>query len=311
VADEAQSVRIAREVVLSTFAGESKGLTWEFQRISGAMQDLHVDEGEVVFAEGAPPVYMYFIVGGEVTLTSPNKPTLVFPANSVVGALDAFFDRPLSYSAVVTRKAHLLRIRVDDWLDVLEDSPELSRIFIGNLAAGVRHLRLRPPPLGGFDDAAPSSAASGPPATLHLVDRIVLLRGTPTFGHATVQTLTSLAELATVVHAEEDEVLAPRGEPKRAMLLVASGEVAAIPEAPALAGRFGPGSLVGAALAVSDLTEYEFRARARTRVLAIARDDYVDLMEEHFGLVRSTARALIEERIRLTLRGGTDFTRSR
>jgi CRP-like cAMP-binding protein len=302
MADEAQSVRIAREVVLSTFAGESKGLSWEFQRISAAMQDLHLEEGEVVYVEGAPTVYMYFIVDGEVTLSSPGKPTLVFPAHSVVGALDAFYDRPLSFSAVVTRKAHLLRIRIEDWLDVLEDSPDLSRIFINNMAAAVHQLRLRPPPLGGFDDPPPSSAGSDPPGTLHLVDRILLLRGAPTFATATVQTLTSLAELATVVHAEEDEVLAPRGEPKRAMLLVASGEVAATREAPALVGRFGPGSLVGGALAVMDLTEYEFRARARTRVLAIARDDYVDLMEEHFGLVRSTARALVEERIGLTLR---------
>jgi CRP-like cAMP-binding protein len=309
MADEAQSVRIAREVVLSTFAGESKGLTWEFQRISAAMQDLHLEEGEVLFAEGAPAVYQYFIVDGEIALSSPGKPTLTFPAHSVVGAMDALFDRPLSYTAVVTRKAHLLRIRVDDWLDVLEDSPELARIFITNLAAAVHQMRLRPPPLGGFGDLAPASAVSDSPRTLHLVDRIVLLRGAPTFASATVQTLTSLAELATVVHAEEDEVLAPRGEPKRAMLLVASGEVAATREAPTLAGRFGPGALVCGALAVTDLTDYEFRARSRTRVLAIARDDYVDLMEEHFGLVRSTARALIEERVRLTLRGaGTDST---
>jgi CRP-like cAMP-binding protein len=299
VADEAQSVRIAREVVLSTFAGESKGLTWEFRRIAAAMEDLHLEEGEVVFVEGAPAIFQYFIVDGEVALSSPGKRTLVFPSRSVVGAMDAFFDRPLSFTATVTRKAHLLRIRIDEWLDVLEDSPELARIFITNLAAGLHQLRLRPPPLGGFDDPPPSSGFTDRPGTLHLVDRILLLRSAPTFAHASVQTLTSLAELATVLHAEEDEVLALRGEPKRVLLLVASGEISATREAPALAGRFGPGTLVCGALAVTDLTDYEFRARARTRVLAIARDDYADLMEEHFGLVRSTARALIEERLRL------------
>jgi CRP-like cAMP-binding protein len=306
MADDDQAARVAREVVLTTLAGragDTKSLAWEFQRVSAAMQDLHLEEGDVVFREGAPPTYLYFVVDGQVTLTSPDKPQLIFDPRSVVGAVDTFLDRPLSYTATVTRKAHLLRIRIDDWLDVLEDSTELARIFITNLAAGLHQLRLRPPPLGGFDDPPPSSAVSDRPPHLHLVDRILLLRGVPTFAHASVQTLTSLAELATVVRAEDDELLAPRGEPKRVMFVVVSGEVTATREAPALTGRFGPGVLVCGALAVMDLAEYEFRARGRTRVLAIARDDYVDFMEEHFGLVRSTARALLEERIRLTLRG--------
>jgi CRP-like cAMP-binding protein len=305
MADDDQAARVAREVVLSTLAGragDTKALAWEFQRVSAAMQDLHLEAGGVVFREGAPPVYQYFIVDGEVTLSSPNKPEMIFGPRSVVGAIDTFFDRPLSYTATVTRKAHLLRIRIDDWLDVMEDSMALSRMFITNLAAGLNQLRLRPPPLGGFDDLPPSSAVSDRPPRLHLVDRVLLLRGVPVFAHASVQTLTSLAKLATVVHAEDDELLAPRGEPKRAMLIVVSGEVTATREAPALTGRFGPGVLVCGALAVMDLAEYEFRARGRARVLAIARDDYVDFMEEHFGLVRSTARALLEERLRLGFR---------
>jgi CRP-like cAMP-binding protein len=256
-----------------------------------------------VFREGEPPIYQFFIVEGEVTFTSPTKRDLAFGRRSVIGSVDTFFDQPLSYTATVTRKAHLLRIRIDDWLDVLEDSVDLARIFITNLATALHQLRLRPPPLGGFDDLAPPSPVSDRLPHLHLVDRVLLMRAVPTFAHASVQTLTSLAELATVVHAEDDELLAPAGEAKRAILLVVSGEVSATREAPALTGRFGPGMLVCGALAITDLTEYEFRARGRTRLLAIARDDYVDFMEEHFGLVRSTVRALLEERIRLALRG--------
>jgi CRP-like cAMP-binding protein len=304
--DDDQAARIAREVVLSTLAGragDTTALSWEFRRISAAMEDVHLDEGEVVFREGEPPVHQFFIVEGEITLTSPNKPDLVFGRRSVVGAVDNLLDRPLSYTAKITRKAHLLRIRIDDWLDVLEDSIELARIFIANLATGLNELRLRPPPLGGFDDPPPSSAAHDGPQHLHLVDRILLMRSVPTFAHASVQTLTSLAELATVVQAEDGELLAPAGQAKRAMLLVESGEVSATREAPALTGRFGPGMLVCGAMAVTDLSDYEFRARGRTRLLAIARDDFVDFVEEHFGLVRSTARALLEERIGLAQRG--------
>jgi CRP-like cAMP-binding protein len=306
MADDDRAVRVAREVVLSTLAaraGDSTALAWEFRRISGLMEDLHLDEGEVVLREGEPPLYQFFVVEGEVTLTSPTKRDFVFGPRSVIGAVDFFLDRPVSYTGTITRKAHLLRVRIEDWLDVLEDSVELARIFITNLSSGLHQLRLRPPPLGGFDDPPASAAVSDGPPHLHLVDRILLMRAVPTFAHASVQTLTSLAELATVVHAENDELLAPSGQAKRAMLLVESGEVSATREAPALTGRFGPGMLVCGALAVTDLPEYEFRARARTRLLAIARDDFVDFMEDHFGLVRSTVRALLEERFSLTQRG--------
>jgi CRP-like cAMP-binding protein len=296
MAEEEQAARIAREVVLSTFAGEAKGLTWEFRRISAAMQDVYLDEGAVVFAQGASPDYVYFIVDGEVTLSAPGRLAAAFGPKSVVGAIDRFLDRPSTSKAVVTRKAHLLRIRSDDWLDVLEDSFELSRMIVRNMAVGLHQVRLRPPPLGGFEEPPSHPPAAGVPGQLHLVDRILLLRGVPTFAYASIQTLTTLAELATEVQAADSEVLAHKGEPKRQMLVVALGEVTATRDAPVLTGRFGPGALVCGALAVLDLTEYEFRAGGSTRLLAIDRDDYVDLMEEHFGLVLSTARALLHER---------------
>jgi hypothetical protein len=87
------------------------------------------------------------------------------------------------------------------------------------------------------------------------------------------------------------------------MLIVASGEISATCEAPTLTGRFGRGALVCGALAIGDATDYELRAEVPTHVLEIARNDYFDIMEEHFGLFRSTLRALVEERDLLVRRG--------
>jgi CRP-like cAMP-binding protein len=303
MADKEQAERIAREVVLSTFAGEAKGLSWAFQRISAAMVDLYLDEGTVVFTEGDPATHQYFVVEGELKLSGSGR-QVVFGPKSAVGMFDATLERPLSWTGVVARKAHLLRIRIDDWLDVLEDSFELSRIIVTNIAGGLHQLRLRPPPLGGFDDPPPLRVpVPDEPRSLQLVDRMLLLREVPVFARASIQALTSLAELATELRIGADEVLAPGGEPKRQMFVVASGEITATLEAPALTGRFGRGALVCGALAIAGAADYEFRATMPTHALAVARDDYLDVMEEHFGLFRSTLRALVEERDQLTRRG--------
>jgi CRP-like cAMP-binding protein len=304
MADEEQALRIAREVILSTFAGEgARGLTWAFRRISAAMQDLFLEQGDVLFTVGEPAIYQYFIVDGEVMLSAEGQRTVPFGPKSAVGMIDAFLERPLSWNAIVTRKAHILRIRIEDWLDVLEDSYELSRIIITNVAAGLHGLRLRPPPLGGFDDPRDLPGGPDPLRPLHLVDRVLLLRSVPVFERASTQSLASLAELATEIRATAGQVIATRGEPKRQMFIVASGRISATRKDPAVVGRFGRGALVCGAMAVAGATEYELRAEVPSHVLEIGREDYFDLMEEHFGLFRSTIRALVEERMELVARG--------
>ncbi len=304
MADEEQAVRIAREVILSTFAGEgARGLTWAFRRISAAMQDLHVDEGAVVFTAGEPAAYLHFVVDGELALSAPDRPPIVFGPRSAVGMIDAFLGRPFAWTAAATRKSHILRIRIEDWVDVLEDSFELARIILTNFATGVHRLRLRPPPLGGFEEPRQLPGPSEAPPQLHLVDRVLLLRSAPVFAQAGTQTLASLAELATEVRATAGQLLAPKGEPKRQMFVVASGEISATREDPTLVGRFRRGSLVCGAISLVGATDYELRAETPSLVLAIAREDYLDVMEEHFGLFRSAIRALVEERSHLMARG--------
>jgi CRP-like cAMP-binding protein len=301
MADDERAIRLAREVILSTFAGESRALTWAFRRISAAMQDVHLQAGEVAFEQGASANHVYFIVDGSVKLTG--KREMTFGPKSVIGAIDAFLERPTSWTAVATTRAHLLKVRTEDWLDVVEDSFELASLVIRNISTAIQKLRSRPLPLGGFEGVDASIASAEATGPLHLVDRIVLLRGVPVFAGASIQTLTSLAELSTEVRAEPREVLAPRGEAKRSMLVVVSGGISATPEDPTLAGRFGPGMLVGGALALGNADAYELRAEAPTCALAIARADYFDVMEEHVSLFRAAMRGLFAENDALLQRG--------
>jgi CRP-like cAMP-binding protein len=300
MADSEQVERIAREVFLASFAGNTKGFGWAARRIAGAMQDLSVKAGDILYREGEPADHLYFVVSGEVKLSKAGGNDRILGGRSLIGPPDVLLDRPRSRTALATAPTHLLKMRAADWLDLLEDSFELTRRIVTNFAAGVHELRLRPPPLGGFDE--PRSSA--PPARgLNLVERILLLRDVSIFAHASIQTLTILAELAREISATKGDVVPSRDGTECRLIVVASGEVAASFAEHAPEARFGPGSLVYGPAALNHAWRYEARSTAVTRAIAFSLEDYFDVMEEHFGLARSALRALSDERELLLDRG--------
>jgi CRP/FNR family cyclic AMP-dependent transcriptional regulator len=294
VADSEQVERVAREVFLAAFSGNTRGFTWAARRIAGAMQDLSVAQGDIVYREGEPADQIYFVVSGEVKLVKPNANDRIFGGRSIIGATDLLLERPRSRTAVATAPTHLLKMRSADWLELLEDSFELTRRIVTNFASGVHALRLRPPPLGGFDEPRPSMPDAR--GRLNLVERILLLREVPIFAHASIQTLTILAELADELTAATGEVLPSREGTESRLIVVASGEVAVSAADLSTDGRFGRGSLVYGAAALDHASRYEARANASARAIALSLEDYFDVMEEHFGLARSALMALSDER---------------
>ena len=64
--------------------------------------------------------------------------------------------------------------------------------------------------------------------------------------------------------------------------------------------HFGPGQLVFGATAVgAEGGAYDARAARATSTIRIAREDYLDLVEEHFTLARSALKTLSLERERV------------
>jgi CRP-like cAMP-binding protein len=301
VADNDQVEVVAREVFLSTFAGNTRGFAWAVRRIAGAMQDLSVAPGDVLYHEGAPADQLYFVVSGEVKLVKPRANDRIFGGRSLVGATDVLLERPRSRTAVATEPTHLLKLRSTEWLELLEDSFELTRRIVTNFASGVHALRLRPPPLGGFDE--PRSSGPDVPGRLNLVERILLLREVSIFAHASIQTITILAELADELSAAKADVLPSRQGTERRLIVVASGEVAVSPSDHLPEARFGRGSLVYGAAALNHASIYEARATSAARAIVLLLEDYFDVMEEHFGLARSALMALSDERELLLDRG--------
>jgi CRP-like cAMP-binding protein len=165
----------------------------------------------------------------------------------------------------------------------------------------VLELRVRPPPLGGFDEPPPPRAR--PTSELHVVDRILHLRAVPTFARASTQALAALAQLGSTTFAAKDEVMFAAGETRGHLVVIASGEVSMAWEGSPDAPCFAESSLLGGSAALSDEPMAEVRAVSHSRAIVLPREDYFDVMEEHFDLAQSTIAALSEERQGLLDRG--------
>ncbi len=294
------SSRLMREIFLAGFMSglPAENVKWAAARLAQNMTDVRLHPGEVLYRQGELADAHYFVVSGEIRLESEGLPPWKLAERSLVGTLDITLERPRARTAVAARETFLLRMPAGDWLDMLEDNFELMSRGVQGLADGVHRLMLELGDFPAFHDLStgktPHPAPSGP---LGFVDRMLILRGVRVFASGEVQALTNLAELATEVSFETGEELVERGQHSEHMFVVVTGEVTATRAESAPAELFGPGTLVfGSTAASSKDLGYEAHAAAPTRTLRIAREDYYDVMEEHFALARSAMKALAAER---------------
>jgi CRP-like cAMP-binding protein len=302
VTDDARSARVFREIFLASFmAGLGDDVPWAASRLARGMEDVRLRTGDVLYRPGELANEQFLLVDGEMKLEAPGFPSWTFGDLSLIGALDVLLDRPRVRTATAIRDTHLLRVPAGDWLDMLEDSFELTRRGVEGLAKGVHALRLELDALGLDDEAPPSTrSVEAPNRRLDLVERILLLRGVPLFAKGDLQSLVSLGELAHEVDLAKGEALFPSGASNEAMFVIVSGSVTAAREGTERRATFGAGMLVLGSAAVSreDL-RYAVHADTATRALRIGHEDCFDVMEEHFRLARSAMKALGAERERL------------
>jgi CRP-like cAMP-binding protein len=304
MSETTRSGRLLREVFLAGFMSglPADNIAWAARRLAGSMDDVRRGPGEVVYRQGELSSEHFFIVSGEVKLEAPGKPVWTLGERALVGTIDMTLERPRARTVTATRATHLLRVRADDWFDMLEDNFEMVRRAVQGLAMGVHALRVE---LGSLGDGE-IVADRRPPAArrpLDLVERIVALRTVPLFAGADVQSLTTLGALAREVVLTPGEALSLNVASNDALVVVIDGKVLAT-RADRGAPReiaFGSGALVlGSAAASPQIPRYELRAAVASRALRIAHEDYFDVMEEHFALARSALKALVSERELLT-----------
>ena len=294
-----RSARLVREIFLAGFMSglPPENVAWATHRLARNMDDVHLRAGDALYRQGEPTTAHYFVVYGEIMLAAAGVPPWTLGERSLIGTIDLTLDRPRTRTATATKDTHLLRMPATDWLDMLEDNFELMLRGIEGLAKGIHDLRAAI--VGGavvLDAPASSPTALSPKGELALVDRVFLLRGVRLFAQAEAQALLDLAAHAVEMEVDAGAVIVAR-EHNDAMFVTVSGAIAATTAASVPEETFGPGTLVfGSRAATSKELGFEAHAITKSRVLRLAREDYFDAMEEHFGLARSAMKALAAER---------------
>ncbi len=282
--DLPEAARVSREVFLKTLVPRARRSAWVTSRMAESMEDANARAGEIVYAAGTPSEHIYFVVEGQVEMARPDTPPWSVTGPGLIG-LDVALARPRSRTAIARTDARILRMEASVWFDALEDSFDLTSAVVSNMADAVLALRRRPPPMGGFD---PPAGAARPAVVRSIVDRILFLREVSLFAHASTQALTSLAESADVVTLDAGALLFGGTEPADRLYVVTSGEIEATDAAAAVTGRFRAGSVVAGPVAlVATGAGFAAKAALPSTLLAIDLDDYFDVMEEHFSVVRS------------------------
>jgi CRP/FNR family cyclic AMP-dependent transcriptional regulator len=301
---ESVTSRIEREIFFRTFARFARPPEAVVRQFVESLTEHRMPRGAVLFRAGDPGEYIYNVLAGTIELRDPTglAAPWTFTGRSAIGVLDSIQGQPYSRTAVVLEDALLLRLRFDDYFEILEDNFEFTKVMVAFIYRGVEEVS-RPlaadivyPPCG-CDEAEARLLAS---SSLDLVGRVLVLRSAASFRGIRLQVLVRLAQEATERVLMTGEPLFEPGRCADNLWFVARGSVIGRREAPPLAARFGPGEVV-LPLAALGQVENLYRATAAepSVVLGLRKADLLDVMEDHSDVTRALLAHAARERARL------------
>jgi CRP-like cAMP-binding protein len=302
-------VRTAHELFFAALARNATGLEpWVTERLTSELEDQDVEAGKRIYAAGEEVDFIYYMREGRIRVLREGASSWTFEGRWALGGFDAALDRPHTRTAVALTNLHLMKVRADLWFELLEDSFELARAVVSNSARSTAALEAK----AWASESKPKAEAivTVPPGDrpLTFLDRLALLTEVAQVRGAGVQVLANLAGLMEDVTFEAGEPIFPSAKGTGRSLIVIDGEVLGVHADSGLTVSFGPGTSVCGAAPLGE-SEQSWRAHAltRTRTLSLAVEDWLDLMEEHFDLVRSAVAglALARERCLDTLAAKT------
>jgi len=304
-----EAKRISRELFLSAIGPSFGSLEpWVVDRLTSILDEEQFSPGDRIYAAGDPPDDFYFAREGRVEIRRPGEPPKIVETPRAFGMLDVLVERPRSHSAYAAGPLQLMRVRADAWFELLEDSFELARMLLLALtrAAAAHEERLWAMGRTLPDPAPPALETTG--AALDIVARVLVLMQAAPLRGAGVQPLTDLAMASEEVDFAPGQRIVTRGVTPDRVLVLMEGEAEASRESPAVSWRGGPGRAVaGLSAFCGRPSAWEARAVVPTRALAFRLDDWFDVMEENFEMVRAALGSLAAEYERLDreLRNGS------
>ncbi|MEZ4222893.1 MAG: cyclic nucleotide-binding domain-containing protein [Polyangiaceae bacterium] len=288
--------RVHRSIFVRSLFGSADAAIG-LQRIEAMMHPVEFAAGTTIYRRDEASDYLYFILEGSVALDAPGEPRWVFGPRDGFGFLDAMRDRPHARTAHALSDVTALAFSVEDWIDALEDHSGLGRGAILEHAKSVRSKIAALSPDGGFARQSTMICSVEPGDAVGLVERIVMLGDAPCFERAGIQALASLAQIARLIPASPGQLLLEAGAAPTGLYLVGAGVVVAERHEPELSARFGPGSLaMGLSFLGEAAADVTLRSECDSLVLSIREDDFFDVAEDHFDLMRAVFSYMAGER---------------
>ena len=108
--------------------------------IGSIAQDVDAAKSQVVFAENDVSDAMYVVVNGRVRLDKAGKEIMTAAAGQSFGTWALFDDQPRVMTATALEDVHLLKIRSEDFYDLLSDHDEITPVMFRAVIERVNRL---------------------------------------------------------------------------------------------------------------------------------------------------------------------------
>jgi CRP-like cAMP-binding protein len=302
MADDPRLQRLSHELffVAATLGAGQNLPSWVVDRITSRFHEVDVTAGQVIFAAGDPAEFVYFMTDGRVLLTREGAAPWTYEGRWAIGMFEVVQDRPRARTATALSDFRMMRLRADAWLDILEDSFLLGRAALERSARTVATLEEQLALHGLVPEPMVASLMPLPRGKLNMIERLAVLYELVQLRGSGIQPLAELAAVAEEVTFEPGDRIMEAGVRKERTFVVLTGEVASSRADPALKRTFGPGTIVlGAASFGEGSIPWEVHATTAVRTLAVPHDDWFDLLEEHFDMLRSALGTMAKLRDRI------------
>src|SRR5207244_8890339 len=99
--------------------------------IGSIAHEVQAQKGEVIFREDDVSDAMYVLVDGQVRLDKAGREVTMAAAGESVGTWALFDRQPRVMTATAVEDAHLLKIRSEDFYELLSDHEEITPVMFG------------------------------------------------------------------------------------------------------------------------------------------------------------------------------------
>lgn len=112
----------------------------DLAQIAQITDEVHFEEGDVLFHEGDPGDTLYFVIEGQVKVSKGGREVARLGERQVFGEMAILDSEPRSASILSLSRLTLLRIARDDFNEILAEKAEIAQGVIKVLTRRLRDM---------------------------------------------------------------------------------------------------------------------------------------------------------------------------